>query len=135
MRNFIRHPTDFPIELSSPDHDVTAAERTKNVSAGGLCCHSGRPMEVGARVSVRIPVGPRPFESEGTVAWCAETDNGYDVGIRFAGGEVSFGLRMVEQVCRIQRYREQIREQQGRELSEDQAAREWIAQFASSFPE
>lgn len=135
MRNYIRHPSEFPIELRVPEDGREERPPTKNVSAGGLCCQSGKPLPVGTHVHVRIPVGERPFESEGTVAWCSQTPKGgWDVGIRFASDSVSFGLRMIEQVCQIQRYRREIREREGRELDEEQAAQEWIARYAATFP-
>jgi hypothetical protein len=41
---------------------------------------------------------------------------------------------MVEQVCAIDRYRRQVLEQEGRTLSRDEAASEWITKYAGRFP-
>lgn len=130
MRSFIRHPSDFPVELSLAEQDEgDYAQRTKNLSGGGLCCDSRDRLPVGASVHVRIPVGEKPFESEGTIAWCMPSDRGYEVGIRFTQQEASHSLRMVEDVCRIRRYRQDIWELEGRELTEEQAAREWLIHY------
>jgi len=128
MRGFVRHPSEFPIELSGPSQDEPARmQQTLNVSAGGLCCDSSERMPVGATVHVRIPVGHTPFESDGTVAWCLPSEHGYEVGIRFAPGAVSRSLQLVELLLRIRRYRDVVFETQGRRLSEQEAAREWLA--------
>jgi hypothetical protein len=42
---------------------------------------------------------------------------------------------MVEQVCHIETYRRTVAGTEGRELSAEQAALEWIAKFAASFPD
>ncbi|MBA1333327.1 pilus assembly protein PilZ, partial [Candidatus Endoriftia persephone str. Guaymas] len=39
-----------------------------------------------------------------------------------------------EQVCQIEQYKQQILEQDGRKLSGEEAAMEWIENFADRFP-
>ncbi len=140
MRAYIRHPSEFPIELcsveqSEPVELPVRKERLLDVSEGGLCCLSHVPYGQGARVLVRIPVGEPPFSAEGTVAWCRpENGNGrYRIGVAFADASLAFSARMVEQVCHIGRYHRHQREQ-GRELSEDEAALEWIGKYGKVFP-
>jgi hypothetical protein len=41
---------------------------------------------------------------------------------------------MVEQVCQIEHYRQELR-RDGRELDSETAAREWIERFGSEFAE
>ena len=56
------------------------------------------------------------------------------MGVQFLDATDAFRARMVEQVCTIERYRTQVREQEGRELSAHEAAAEWIGKFAGRFP-
>ena len=49
--------------------------------------------------------------------------------------ETAFAVRMIEQVCHIEQYRQQVSKKEGRELSRDGAALEWITQHAALFPE
>lgn len=44
-----------------------------------------------------------------------------------------FKARMLAQISRIDEYRRQIARSEGRELSRDEAAREWIHRFAEEF--
>ena len=41
---------------------------------------------------------------------------------------------MVEQACYIKQYQREILASEGRELSSDEAAMEWIGKYAASFP-
>ncbi len=49
--------------------------------------------------------------------------------------EDAFRARIVEQVFRIKEYQQQVLENEGRRLSDQDAASEWIARFAGDFPE
>jgi hypothetical protein len=137
VRAYIRHPSEFPIELCSVEQSEPARrkERLLDVSVGGLCCLSHTPYTQGARITVRIPVGEPPFAAEGTVAWCRPEngDGRYRIGIAFDDASLAFSARMVEQVCHIGRYHRYLREQ-GREVSEDEAAIEWIGKYGKVFP-
>ena len=133
MRVFVRHPSEFPIELRASDDSEPIRERLRDLSAGGLCCRSSSPRAEGQRVHVRIAVGSPGFVTEGRVAWCRPYEDGYRIGIEFIGDFAAFRARMVEQVCHIERYHRRVLAE-GRELTEEQAAEEWIAQYAARFP-
>ncbi|MDY6992513.1 MAG: hypothetical protein SVR94_07890 [Pseudomonadota bacterium] len=45
----------------------------------------------------------------------------------------AFRSRMLEQVCQIEKYRQSL-EQQGRTISIEEAAMEWISRYAAEFP-
>jgi hypothetical protein len=132
MRAYLRHPSEIPIELSPTGH-VGERRVMRDVSPGGLCCESNERFEVGTSVRIKIPVA-EGFEAEGTVAWCAPREGAYRVGIAFADRESAFSVRMVQQVCHIESYRRRVREREGRELTAEAAAFEWIERHAESFP-
>jgi Tfp pilus assembly protein PilZ len=133
VRVYVRHPSEFPVELRQGGGSRVTRERLHDLSNGGLCCRSSTPFEAGERVRVRIPVGDPGFEGEGRVAWCRPHDRGYRVGIEFVGEDEAFRARMVEQVCHIERYHRQLLAD-GRETSEEESALEWIAKYAARFP-
>jgi hypothetical protein len=133
LRVYVRHPSEFPVELQAGTDRERRRERLRDLSEGGLCCRSSVAFETGERVRIRILVPTPGFEAEGRVAWCRAYDNGYRVGIEFAAPGDAFKARMVEQVCHIERYhRQQVAE--GRDLSEEQAAVEWVGKYAARFP-
>ena len=132
-RAYIRHPLDMPIELELTQ-DSKPSSSVQNVSVGGLCCRSGEHLSPGAHVRVRVPCVNPPFETDGAVVWCRHRDHEYDVGIRFCVPEDVFRARMVEQVCHIEQYRQKVLRTEGRCLSGEEAAREWIVRYAAHFP-
>ncbi|MEH6635670.1 MAG: hypothetical protein V7700_09125 [Halioglobus sp.] len=50
------------------------------------------------------------------------------------GEQENFVVRMEAQCSRIDEYREAVKRTEGRHLSEDDAALEWIARYAKDFP-
>ena len=74
------------------------------------------------------------FRARVRVVWCRRTERGYRIGARFADAEDAFRARMVEQLCAIEDYRRRALEREGRHLSAEAAAHEWIERFADDFP-
>lgn len=134
-RQYIRHPSGLPISYSVGTRPGQRVTELKDVSRGGLCFSTEHHLPEGAAIVVEIPVKEPPFRAEGLVAWSsARENNAYEVGIRFIHAEERHTLRMVEQICYIEHYRRQVRETEGRELTPEAAAREWIFKYAHRFP-
>jgi len=134
MRNFIRHPSDIPIDYRLTPHGPSRQDRLKNISAGGLCFETLAALQRGRAIQIVIPVREPPFEATGTIVWCRQTNRHYEVGVRFADANTEFAVRMIEQICQIQHYQRQVLEQEGRALSGADAAAEWVAKYARDFP-
>lgn len=136
-RSFLRHPADIPIEIDTEGWHQGAPRRLKDVSLGGLACRSDHPLTVGARVVLTIPIVEPAFRAAGSVVWCRRDgrDYGdYEVGIRFQEAADVFAARMVEQICQIEHYRQEVLRSEGRVLDGEAAALEWIARYAAQFP-
>lgn len=139
MRQFIRHPTDIPIQLEKTANQESSegpeiSTSLQNISHGGLCCLTSRPFAVGEKVKISIRVARPPFDIFSEVMWCHYEDMGYEVGLRFLNAEDAFAVRMVEQVCHIEHYKREVYINEGRHLSGEEAAEEWIDKFANKFP-
>jgi len=140
IRKFIRHPVDVPIQVSSSrvedEDDETLDQTITNVSLGGLAFVSPKPLEILDRVRVCIPFLERNNTLVGNVVWCEKCDNGveFEIGIEFEKSRDVFRLRMIEQVCHIEHYRKEVMLREGRELSAQEAAREWISKYAGDIP-
>ncbi len=136
MRQYIRHPVDVPIEIRTEHHLPALAEvQTHDISVGGLAVRADAPVNPGALIEVRIPYVQPAFQARARVAWChPAADGGHELGVAFLDAEDAFLARMVEQVCYIEDYRRSVAREQGRSLSSEEAAREWIAKFAATFP-
>ena len=47
----------------------------------------------------------------------------------------AYAVRMVEQVCHIESYRQRLSQERGRDISSEEAAQEWISHYAADFPQ
>ena len=138
MREFIRHPTDIPIQYELGDVVSDKKEYLNDVSHGGLSFRSCVYLEPGSVIHINIPVHKPTFSAEGIVIWSRNTpgedDGCYDIGVEFKEKRTEYGLRMIEQVCYIEHYKKEILHNEGRALSGEEAAVEWIKKYAEKFP-
>lgn len=138
MRQFIRHPTDIPLEYKLEEVAAHSSDFLNDISHGGLSFKSSIYIQPDSVIEIRIPIHKPVFQAEGIVAWCRENktydDHSYDVGVKFTDLTIEYTLRMVEQVCHIEQYKKDVYEQEGRSLTGKQAAIEWISKYAKDFP-
>ena len=135
IRKYIRHPSDVPIQVILDGVEDNEGDDTlTNISLGGLSFVSQQPVKVFQRVRVCIPIIKEDNFIEGQVVWCEKARNGYEIGLEFDSSKEVFRLRMIEQICHIEHYRTEVERQEGRKLSTDEAAKEWISQYAGDFP-
>jgi len=135
MRQFIRHPAEIPIEVRREDHPAQGTPRTRNVSLGGLAFRSAGRLESGTVVEVEIPFVLPGFKTAARVVWCHPSGDAFELGVEFLDVEDAFRARMVEQVCHIEEYRRAVERDEGRTLTTEEAASEWIARYAAQFPD
>lgn len=133
-RKFIRHTADVPIEVRTVEGGEAMAQGL-NVSHGGLAFVSALCPSAEATIEITIPDVDPPFQAHARVAWCRPEGDGFLVGVQFLDASDAFRARMVEQVCTIERYRREVLDQEGRELTAQEAAAEWIGKYAGRFPE
>jgi hypothetical protein len=133
-RRFIRHTADVPIEVRAVPGSEAVVQHGTNVSEGGLAFVSDACLDEEGTIELRIPEVDPPFEAHARVVWCRPEGDRYLVGVQFVDASDAFRARMVEQVCTIEKYRKDVREQEGRELDAQQAAAEWIQKYAGRFP-
>ena len=159
-RQYIRHPSEIPLEYAltetPPDYHM---DYISNVSEGGLSFHSDHYIAPQKWIHLYIPIDENYFEADAQVRWCKETGyaaessssthqattnhshchsshhNQYNIGVSFRDKEQAFSARMVEQICYIEEYKRTVKQKEGRELTSDQAAAEWIEKYASDFPQ
>jgi len=132
-REFIRHPSTIPIHFTLGQRQKTRPAR--DVGSGGLCFHSAEAVSIGEVIEIEIASCKPTFTAEGIVRWCEPEGNAFLVGVAFTDKSVRFAVRMVEQLCYIEDYRQQKEAETGRSISSQQAALQWIKDHAESFPD
>ncbi|MFP4417802.1 MAG: PilZ domain-containing protein [Chitinivibrionales bacterium] len=132
-RAFIRHPAEIPIE-----YEVVGVERNQrqlfNISRGGLAFRCDHNIPENTNLIIRVPVIAPHVSMRGKVIWSRYNHNYFDMGIQFTDPESGFRIRMIEQICHIEQYKKTIAQTEGRVLSGEQAASEWIEKYAGQFP-
>ncbi|HDL18726.1 MAG TPA: PilZ domain-containing protein [Bacteroidetes bacterium] len=135
MRKYIRHPVNVPIQYRVSGKSKTGTNYTKNISLGGLCFTSESCVDEDVILSIKIPVIKPEFTVEGQVVWCQEHGQNVEIGVKFLYPGDSFKTRMIEQICYIKEYQKMVRKEQGRNLTDREAALEWIGKYAKDFPQ
>ena len=134
MRNFIRHPSTIPVDFQLEELVTEGDDYLKNVSYGGLSFCSKHELSAGAIISIKIPLFKPAFQAMGRVSWCRPEHDQFEIGIEFLNKDDMFNARMVEQICHIEEYKQKALLKEGRKLSSEEAALEWIEKFAPQFP-
>ncbi len=134
MRKHIRHPSDIPIEVTQLGYEQLSTENLKDISFGGLSFHSKESISLGQLIKIHIPVVEPEFEILAKVVWCEQQSGAFEIGVELDNHDAAFRVRMIEQVCHIEHYKHQVLSEQGRHLSGAEAAMEWIAKYAHTFP-
>lgn len=134
MRNHVRYPSSLPvsIKLASGGHELV--HRMCNVSVAGLRVTFPHAIDTGTLLEVRITAVTPEFSASARTVWCHKAEFDFEIGLHFLEPDDAFKVRMVAQICHIEEYRESILAREGRRLTAEQAAREWIAKYADSFP-
>lgn len=133
-RSYIRHPSDVPVEIERERTPGRERETLTNVGDGGVSFSRRTPLPLGTVVHVRIATVRPPFEANARVAWCQRNGDLYSIGLAFFTREAFYAARMVEQLCHIEHYKQEVLRTEGRTLSGQEAALEWIGKYAGEFP-
>lgn len=134
MRNYIRHPSDIPIQYVEDSQHGPVSLAMNDVGYGGLSFNSSKSFTEGTQLHICIDTVTPVFEAEGVVVWCKREGDEFVIGMEFANKEDIFLARMVEQICHIEHYKKEMLVKEGRRLTSKQAASEWISKFARMFP-
>ncbi|MFY0677401.1 MAG: PilZ domain-containing protein [Neptuniibacter sp.] len=131
QQRVIHHPEEFSIELQQKKTPHPLSDKYLNLK---LVCHSSTPFSSGESVAIHLPSVSNNDEVMGVVEWCNSSQQGFELGIKFSDPNELMRLRMLEQLCFIKRYRNHVLHIEGRDLSDQDAALEWIAKYARLFP-
>ena len=127
-------PIQVNLDWPDEDDDETIDQTITNVSLGGLAFISEKPLDLLERVRICIPILDQDNFLVGNVVWCEQVGPSFEIGVEFDNSREVYRLRMIEQICHIEHYRKEVDRVEGRKLSAQEAAREWISKYAGDFP-
>jgi PilZ domain-containing protein len=133
-RRHTRHPIRLPITIRPRDGGDETRSRVADLAEGGVSFESARPFAPGEALELSLPVGDRRFTLVGTVARCAAAaSGGFTIGLALVDPQMSFRMKLAEQVLRIQELRRHLSRERGAEVSTEEAARRWVDECARDF--
>ena len=141
-RSSDRHVIELPIKYRIID-DVKKKQsnlrssRVKNLCDGGLLFLSSERFENGTLLELTLPIKDQIFILKGRVVHVDHADGSriYKIGIQFPSATHIFKLKMAEQLRQITHYQQKLSEDEGRAVSEEEAAQKWIEVNSGMFAE
>jgi len=133
--DYIQHPGNLPIYCRQAANDDSHRQANADICVKcGLRFKSRKCYASGTALDVDIPLPEQDVHIQGHVISSQRQSNTYEISLIFDSEDDAFMARMAEQLCHIEAYRRRVHADQGRHLSVDSAAEEWIDQYACSFP-
>lgn len=126
-RRHIRHTSDVPIEVRLDALVQLQKEYLINISLGGVCFKSAVSVREGTVIAISIPLVHPRFQSRGRVVWCQRNADYFDVGVEFMMEDGDLRKMIVEKVCHIQNYKDEVYAREGRRITGEEAAVEWLS--------
>jgi len=139
QRRFIRHPLCFPLSYKVLDKVLTqhkeASSTTINVSIGGLLFAAKHPADTGSKILIQMPFQDRTFNVHAKIVHCTRNPETklYNIGVCFYRMSDAFKTKLIEQLYLISEFRDMRSIQLGREVSLEEASREWIKRYSKRF--
>jgi c-di-GMP-binding flagellar brake protein YcgR len=135
-RRFIRHllvsPLEFQIEETAGECEKT---HTVNVSEGGLMFVSSRSVDIGKTIKLNMPLYDKVFKITAKVVHTEKNNETglFSVGVAFMTYSDAFKVKLIEQIYLIEEYRVLRSLQLGREMTLQEASKEWIKRYSERF--
>ena len=133
MRKYIRYPIDLPVSIEKEAGDLRGSYALQNCSQGGMSFRSAVSFAPDTLVTVSMPLIASDCVLQGIIRWCIHPRDFYEIGVEFQDTNDFFRIRLIEQVCYIKHYQKERSQSDGQQLSDEQAAREWVAKYAGHF--
>ncbi|MDI6759149.1 MAG: PilZ domain-containing protein [Candidatus Omnitrophota bacterium] len=139
-RRFIRHPVCFPLtyKVIAKNTKLNSLEEktaTLNIGIGGLLFPVKKPVKSGVKILIKMPFQDKVFNVKARVAHCEKSLESklYDLGVNFYRVKDAFKIKLIEQLYLISEFRDLWSMQLGKEVSLEDASREWIKRYSERF--
>ena len=135
-RQFFRHPINVPIQLRIAAHDRSFASNSSDISLGGLNFSWPQKLSKGTLIDITIPVKAKLFDIKAKVVYSKEDRKTarFQTGVSFTDFPSAFKARLAEEVLEILEFRKSLSRELGYEITEEDAAKKWVSEFAGRFP-
>jgi hypothetical protein len=121
-----RLPSALSVHIRHSRRDGSRHRTIQNISLGGIACYSDEAVPTGDRITVELGIGGQHLQLEGCVVWCRAAGGHFELGLRFDEGAGDSREKAYRDLAEIERYRHEVLMLEGRQLSSDAAAQEWM---------
>jgi len=135
MRMFKRYKSNLSIDVRIDDVAVHEKDYLNDISLGGLSFKSKVPIQKNKIVEITIPLTYPVFQALGRVLWSRKEEDHYIVGVRFVIPKNELTVEAVGEICDIDEYKNEVYRKEGRILSSEDAAVEWLNAYIKEFKE
>jgi len=134
-RRFIRHLLVNPLEFQVEGDKKFEKSKTVDVSEGGLLFMSKTDVAVGTVIKLQLPVYDKVFKITAKIVHAKkdESTGMYRVGVAFTTYADAFKVKLIEQIYLIEEYRVLRSLQTGKEITLQEASKEWIKRYSERF--
>ena len=136
-RKYIRHPLSYPLRtrvISEESRDHVVNSSAENIGAGGLLFRSDTALKKDAEVEINLSVEGKRFLLDGTVVRSDPAGEGrYNVAVSFNREDEALKARMMEQIVRIEEFKERLEHRCKKKLNFAWVAKLWIKRYSKSF--
>ena len=139
-RRFIRHPLSYPIKAVIEEDKAIKEKETEinseseDICEGGLLFKSKEKIRKGTKVAIDVEVEGRKINTEGTIVRCMpDKDCKYNIAVSFFTPQVSLKVRMMEQIVRIELFKERFERRYRVKVDFSCIAKEWIKRYSRAF--
>ncbi|MFH1836793.1 MAG: PilZ domain-containing protein [Candidatus Omnitrophota bacterium] len=134
-RRFIRHLLVNPLEFQISEQKEFQKSETEDISEGGLMFMSTKSVPVGSVIRIQMPVYDKVFKIQGKVVHSSKdlSTDLYKIGVSFETYVEAFKVKLIEQIYLIEEYRVLRSLQEGKDISLQEASKEWIKRYSERF--
>lgn len=138
-RKFIRHPLSYPLHtrvLKNLSGSTTVRSRSENIGGGGVLFRSDLALKTGSAVEIDLTVEGESYQLDGTVVRCDPIENShFSVAVSFNKPDEVLKARMMEQVVRIEEFKQRLERRCRKKLDFAWVASQWIKRYSKFFAE
>lgn len=134
-RRFIRHLLVSPLKYKITGESDFNETETINISEGGLLFMTTKEPPLDVVINLELPLYEKIFRIKAKVIHTkkdAETGL-FKVGVSFSSYSDAFKVKLIEQIYLIEEYRVLRSLQLGKEISLNEASKEWIKRYSERF--
>ena len=134
-RRFYRHPIHCPIQVRESKENAIERFESVDISEGGLCFFCEHSLTPKTSIEVDIPIREKFFHIRARVVYSQEDTQTslYKTGVTFEDTDSLFKAKLAEEILAIEKFREKLVRLEGREVTEEEAASQWISKYGKKF--